>query len=496
MSGVAQLRAYQQGGPVRDKLKQLWEGIRSKADDPSLGYIGASMLPGIGEATDLVEIGAGLQDRSLGRVGLGLAGLMLPFVGAAGLKKIGKQVAKPKRRAKGQMTSRQKQKMREAVAEEAGGDVKDVNKNIEVIKARLRETPETRQKRIAQEMIDRVRPVPVGSTLPKSHSEYLLYRMPFASREMSAATRLAPRPGDLSPAQIKDISKLPRAERMKALGYDLDVYHGTDYDIQGSHLKVIPEVQANWGRGNLGRGIYTHEDPKVADYFTSDPIRNWMWEAERLKRLYQDAPHELPEGLETLEDIFDIGKAYSRGAPFRWSQASGSQVLPLKARTSRLLTVGSRATPKDIYKDIDVLRSQRDLLKTGRSGTASILSDEEILRRAMPTPSHEMVEHLGRRGGGWGRAGMEGGAAEVGGLAELAQKAGYEGLRVHPHAGGFAWQDYDLPHEILTFEPGAGLRGRFAKFDPRKLHHKDLLAGIGGLASARYMSNAMREDQS
>ena len=93
MSGVAQLRAYQQGGPVLDKLKSLWEGIRSKADDPSLGYIGASMLPGVGEATDLVEIGAGLQARSPGRVGLGLAGLMLPFVGAAGLKKIGKQVA-------------------------------------------------------------------------------------------------------------------------------------------------------------------------------------------------------------------------------------------------------------------------------------------------------------------------------------------------------------------------------------------------------------------
>jgi len=82
------LNAYQQGGPILDKLKQLWGGIRSKADDPSLGYIGASMLPGIGEATDLVEIGAGLQDRSPGRIGLGLAGLALPFVGAAGVRKL------------------------------------------------------------------------------------------------------------------------------------------------------------------------------------------------------------------------------------------------------------------------------------------------------------------------------------------------------------------------------------------------------------------------
>ena len=73
----------------------LWESIRGRADDPSLGYVGASMLPGVGEATDLVEIGAGLQDRDLGRIGLGIGALALPFVGAAGLRKFLKGRRKP-----------------------------------------------------------------------------------------------------------------------------------------------------------------------------------------------------------------------------------------------------------------------------------------------------------------------------------------------------------------------------------------------------------------
>ena len=87
-SGLSGLRAYQEGGPVLDKLKRLWEGLRDRADNPEWKDLPWHVAPITGELSDLVEVGAGLQDRSLGRVGLGLAGLALPFVGAPALRKL------------------------------------------------------------------------------------------------------------------------------------------------------------------------------------------------------------------------------------------------------------------------------------------------------------------------------------------------------------------------------------------------------------------------
>ena len=84
-NGIRSIPRYQEGGGVTDKLKGLWSSIRRRADDIPLPFL---MMPGVGEAADLIEIGAGLQDRSPGRVGLGIAGLTLPFVGASALRKI------------------------------------------------------------------------------------------------------------------------------------------------------------------------------------------------------------------------------------------------------------------------------------------------------------------------------------------------------------------------------------------------------------------------
>jgi hypothetical protein len=61
------------------------------------GLIGASLVPGVGEAIDIADFAAGLQDRDLGRMGWAAGGLMLPFVAGSTLRKVGQRIG---RRAK------------------------------------------------------------------------------------------------------------------------------------------------------------------------------------------------------------------------------------------------------------------------------------------------------------------------------------------------------------------------------------------------------------
>ena len=56
---------------------------------PKFGPMLAGMLPGVGEAMDAYDVGSGLAQRDWGRVGLGAAGLALPFVAAGSLKRLG-----------------------------------------------------------------------------------------------------------------------------------------------------------------------------------------------------------------------------------------------------------------------------------------------------------------------------------------------------------------------------------------------------------------------
>jgi hypothetical protein len=69
---------------IRNLAPNLWQKIRRLLEPESgaetVGLIGASMMPGVGEAIDIADIAAGIQDRDLGRIGLGAVGLALPFI--------------------------------------------------------------------------------------------------------------------------------------------------------------------------------------------------------------------------------------------------------------------------------------------------------------------------------------------------------------------------------------------------------------------------------
>tara|TARA_R110001606_G_scaffold215541_1_gene363398 strand:- start:3091 stop:4629 length:1539 start_codon:yes stop_codon:yes gene_type:complete len=72
----------------------LWQRIRRLLEPESgaelTGLVGASLLPGVGEAIDVADIAAGIQDRDPLRIALATAGLAIPFVTGSSLKGLGK----------------------------------------------------------------------------------------------------------------------------------------------------------------------------------------------------------------------------------------------------------------------------------------------------------------------------------------------------------------------------------------------------------------------
>jgi hypothetical protein len=117
------------GAPRNGNGGGLWKGVRGllEPETPAEmgGLIGASLLPGVGEAIDVADFAAGLQDRDLGRMGWAAGGLLLPFVAGSTLRKVGQRIG---RRAKAADEQRDlfalpmDEVSRMARAEEAGFD--------------------------------------------------------------------------------------------------------------------------------------------------------------------------------------------------------------------------------------------------------------------------------------------------------------------------------------------------------------------------------------
>lgn len=92
---------------IKDLDPNLWQRIRRLLEPESgaelTGLVGASIIPGVGEAIDLADIAAGIQDRDPLRIALATAGLAIPFVTGSSLKGLGKgwqEIRDIKRKAK------------------------------------------------------------------------------------------------------------------------------------------------------------------------------------------------------------------------------------------------------------------------------------------------------------------------------------------------------------------------------------------------------------
>ena len=74
----------------------LWKDIRGLLEPETgrgtAGLVGASLVPGVGEAIDVADFAAGLQDRDPARMAWATGGLLLPFVAGSTLRKVGQRI--------------------------------------------------------------------------------------------------------------------------------------------------------------------------------------------------------------------------------------------------------------------------------------------------------------------------------------------------------------------------------------------------------------------
>ena len=95
-------------GPPESRMSSIWGHLRHgiprrverflEPETPTemAGLLGASMYPGVGEAIDVADFAAGLQDRDLGRMGWAAGGLLMPFMGGASMRALLKRLRKKK----------------------------------------------------------------------------------------------------------------------------------------------------------------------------------------------------------------------------------------------------------------------------------------------------------------------------------------------------------------------------------------------------------------
>ena len=99
---------YPSIGPPQSRMSRIWENLRYgiprrtreflEPETPAEmgGLLGASMVPGVGEAIDVADFAAGWKDRDPGRMGWAAGGLLMPLMGGASMRALLKRLRKKK----------------------------------------------------------------------------------------------------------------------------------------------------------------------------------------------------------------------------------------------------------------------------------------------------------------------------------------------------------------------------------------------------------------
>ena len=155
----------------------------------------------------------------------------------------------------------------------------------------------------------------------------------------------------------------------------------------------------------------------------------------------------------------EVASGYAKWEIPKHQHGRGSRVYPLMVRSKKLLEVDFSPTSKytKIKNKLAKKLSRTEFLDAGLDPNVGSIPNN-LISTPMSPLSHK--------------------------LAKAIEKAGYEGVYMG---------DLGVNANVAVFDP-KNIRSTWAKFDPKKRHSPDLLAGIAGLTAARYASNALRED--
>jgi hypothetical protein len=405
----------------------LWGSIRAllEPETPAEmgGLLGASILPGIGEAIDVADFAAGLQDHDFGRMGWATAGLLLPFVAGSTLRKVGQQIGK--KVGRGAKAADERVVFREADSDIGAEGMEGLNR------------PGRAYRGMEAAEYDATVGSGGGATSRQDYSvadEGTSYADDIRDAESyvnfgRSDPRITGRPSYIVEVDATDLTRSPDGY-LKASG------------------EVPPErIERVWKITDEDGALVGRKGAKAADELPMD-------EASRMARaesegfdtgttFYHGTKADIDEFNPNPSDAYDSGWL-GRGTYITTNPGTASAYSGLKAGTGgeRVMPLYARLNDMKIL-DVDPsakIVGQRIEMEEGREAARRWAQDQTDELRAQ----------------------------------------GYDGVRVTYRAGDVG---SSAGEELVVFDP-KNLRSRSARFDPSKFESASLIAGGAGLLGA------------